>query len=362
VAAGAWRGAGVEVKVTARPISFARAPSPIPLIWLDTSILLRLGRVKRGKGDRDGDSARVLFLRDNIYDLVRAECLICPEANQKTEYLSRSELFDDVVHGLSLGVRTVSPGTLQLRQEVAAMRAYLSGQAEIASSYMDLFQRDPLMVLKENLSKSLFITLVDRPSADRLEEVKRARRTIHKEWEELRQRLVATNIGYPSQLKIELVGEIRTALEGFARAGAKLNAGHELSDVEWKHYFHINELLTAWNALSPTETSIDDFFGFLRSNHYQSVPTIEVSAMLVAKLLTLPRVVDHGDAKDVEHLAMMLPYADVMIVDKEMKSLVRQLGLHKRFAARVLCIGDRQEVADFFDNARRRSDQRQEAS
>jgi hypothetical protein len=242
------------------------------------------------------------------------------------------------------------------------MRAYLAGQLEIPSSYMDLFQRDPSVTLKENLSKSIFITIVDRRSADRLEASKRSRRTIQKEWEELRQRLVAANVSYPAQLQIELMGEIRTALHGFARGAAKLNAGDEPNAVEWKHYFHISELLTAWKALSPTGTSVDHFFGFLQSTHYRCVPMVEVSAMLVAKLLTIPRAVDHGDAMDAEHLAMMLPYADVMIVDKEMKSLVRQLGLHKRFAARVLCIGDQKEIADFFNEVRRQPIQQQEAS
>lgn len=55
---------------------------------------------------------------------------------------------------------------------------------------------------------------------------------------------------------------------------------------------------------------------------------------------------------DVEHLSLMLPYADVMVVDKAMKGIVRQLGLDRAYGTKVLHLGDRDEIQQFFSSVR----------
>lgn len=152
------RGAGGEVT----SIQFKVNRCPIPIIWLDTSILLKLGRIKKGSGDRDPDRDRILSLRDNIYELVRMGKLICPDANQSREYLRDSEYFSDVVNELSLGVTTVSPEGLQFKQEFSAIRAYVRGASEIVGSIPDLFSRDPVATLNENAASRVFITILNR--------------------------------------------------------------------------------------------------------------------------------------------------------------------------------------------------------
>ena len=57
----------------------------VPTIWFDTSVIIKLARVKLGK--REGDADRVNFIRDQVIKLVRQEKLICIEAGQTVFHL-----------------------------------------------------------------------------------------------------------------------------------------------------------------------------------------------------------------------------------------------------------------------------------
>ena len=74
--------------------------------------------------------------------------------------------------------------------------------------------------------------------------------------------------------------------------------------------------------------------------------------MLVAKILTGQKRIEASDVMDVEHLSLMLPYADVMVVDRAMKGIVRQLKLDRAYGTKVLYLGDRDQIAQFFLSVR----------
>ncbi|MFW9940493.1 MAG: hypothetical protein ACFFFT_05590 [Candidatus Thorarchaeota archaeon] len=51
---------------------------PIPSIWIDTSIIIKLAQMRSGQNINKLDRERLTFIYDQVYDLVRKKKLICP--------------------------------------------------------------------------------------------------------------------------------------------------------------------------------------------------------------------------------------------------------------------------------------------
>lgn len=167
----------------------------------------------------------------------------------------------------------------------------------------------------------------------------------------MRQRLNSRGVSYGRQLRVELNGEFSVLQEDAEVAHQKIDAGEEPTPVEWRHCFHFDELCSAWRRLNG-DCPPEKFFAFFRSPHYFAVPRVSISAMLVAKILTGQKRIEASDVMDVEHLSLMLPYADVMVVDRAMKGIVRQLKLDRAYGTKVLYLGDRDQIAQFFLSVR----------
>ncbi len=82
--------------------------SPIPLIWLDTSVLLKITKTQLGEITNDVDKERYQYLNDSIKDKMKEKKLICPSADQFEEIEIGGRLeeeFQRVQSTLSLGIK-----------------------------------------------------------------------------------------------------------------------------------------------------------------------------------------------------------------------------------------------------------------
>jgi len=87
--------------------------SPIPIIWLDTSIIFKMTqwKCKLGKLD-DSSGQQIPKLYDQIYNCVRSGKVICPLAEQEAEVWIERDKFFDTIHSLSLGIETKTLQTI----------------------------------------------------------------------------------------------------------------------------------------------------------------------------------------------------------------------------------------------------------
>lgn len=337
---------------TMTDIKFQIDKCPIPIVWLDTSILFNLLKLKLGTLRDRIHKNRLSRLHQRIYDLTRAGKLLCPEAEQPSEiWVKRSESLG-ILRELSLGITTRPKVAIEEAQIHRLMAAYIAGDHCITFSYKDIFIEDPVQQCVELLARPYFVT-VDSGLVGTVQEIKRQRSTIHQKWEELRRTCVGRRTTFAQQLLRERVGWIEETLAMTRSCGEKAMRGQKPADNEWQSALIISKLGCVWDQLCGKPTGLPGLLGFLRSSYYQTAPSCDVSSILVAKLMVGDKIIEQGDAMDVDHISCMLPYANLMIVDKRMRNIAHTLGLDKKYGTTVCYIGDDKEIADFFDTVDR---------
>lgn len=316
---------------------------------MDTSVLFRLARIKQGKAKKDQNREQSIRLRDSIYDLVRAGKLICPEANQGSEAERDHDLFSTVVNQLSLGVWAANSQSVRAEQERRVMRSFVNGLSTTTLPYDDAYGEDPISLLRTNLASDIFISVLETPTRQKIEEVRRSRNSIHVQWEQLRSELHGKGVTYEAQLETELLGEIQESIRQFENFALRMDSDQDASLNELSGYLRMSNLIETWQQIYGSGKEPREFGRFLASSYYKAIPSVEISAKLTAKVLTGTRRIKRGDAIDIEHISTMLPYSDMMVVDKTMKRLVLELGLDKKYSCTVCYIRDTHQMDTFFE-------------
>jgi hypothetical protein len=301
---------------------------PIPIVWLDTSIIAYLTNLRLGKLNDDIQKKRVSPLRKWIYDLTRAGKLLCPKAGQPNEIWRERSDFLATINELSLGISTRPRVAIEEAQSQQLMSACITGTHFVTFPYTDAFIDDPVYRL-ERARLSNYIVAVDTPpTIERIREIKSQHATILKDWERLRETCVKRRVTFDQQLEVERRAGMTTTTAIARDCFAKLVRGEKLTAEEIPSFLYVLGLIQTWDRLGGKPKGPKGLVRFLNSPYYQIAPSVSISSALVAKLVTEKgRDIQTGDAMDVEHISSMLPYANLMIVDKPMKSIVRGLSL-----------------------------------
>lgn len=296
---------------------------PIPIILLDTSVLLKLALLKLGRLS-DVERPRLQRLRDQIYSLTRAGKLLCPEAGQPLEVWAGRSEFMDILDELSLGVSTREKRGIENVQVERLMASYIEREKSVTFRYTDAFVSDPIRMAQEALT-SRYIVTVDMGLLATVDRIKSERRGIHTEWEALRKRCAEEGIKYEEQLQREKFGWIKSIIS-----------------------LNVCDLIYIWDLQGGQPKGIEGLMNFLYSPYFSSAPSVEISSTLVARLMVGATPIAHGDAMDIDHISSMLPYADFLVVDRRMKNAVRSLRLDSKYNTEVCYIGDSDEIDSFF--------------
>jgi hypothetical protein len=338
-----------HIDASAEEIKFQIDKCPVPIIWLDTSVLLNLAKLRLGMLKDKTQENRLTRLRQHIYDLTREGKLLCPKAGQADEVWAKRPDFLKELHELSLGITTRSKAAIEQAQIFRLMRAYIAGTRSVTFSYVDAFIDDPVPGLEQMLTKDYFVT-VDSGLIGAVHQIQSQRDTIHQELEKLRKKCTGEAITFEQQLQKERIGGINATISMAQDFQVKTENGKEPTENERGAFLVIERLIHTWDRLRGKPKGSKGLQRFLESPYYQIAPSCDISSLLIAKLMVGARKICHGDAMDVDHLSSMLPYANLMIVDRSMKSFVRGMGLDKKYRTMVCYVGDDEEISDFFDN------------
>ena len=319
----------------------------LPIIWLDTSVLFKMSRVIRGTNEPD--AGRVIPIREKILALVSANKLLCPEANQDAENFGSPAQFSRAFIHISRGVRTCRPSEVKLRQEICAMRAYLSKSDNVDITVDTLFDGDPITQLNAANSSPFLIDIEVQKNEDLIAKLRHARLEIYQLLEELRVRNRSLNVSFSEQLEREIKGDVSERLRQVLDIFCKFNAGQDFNLDQWSGCQPLLSLAKAWELSAGADAGPKAFGEFLNSDHCREVPSNLISSHLMAKLMTGSRKIKHGDAMDISHISTFLPYADLMIVDAAMKHLVEELNLASRYGVACFSLSDSAKIIDWLD-------------
>lgn len=315
------------------PPVVAADKSPIPTLWLDTSVGIKLAKIRRGENLNEIEVKRGLQLRDLIVDLVKNGKLLCPEAGQEEEYEAEridSEIFAEFAR-LSGGARMNHRLVIQDTQIYRAMEAYCLGNEEIKLPWRIYFQEDPFRAIQREKGRRLIVSVLDGPDSEFVIRRRAAKQDILRHTEKLRQELVSKGQSYESQLELELTSLATALARLLANFIEKLRAG--TSDAYG--YMGVLGLLQysdRWKKFGRNPRSL---FEFLTSEYVKSLPIVKISSQLYADLVTGNQPILSGDSMDVELLSMAVPLAQFVLTDKKMENRIKRLGIDVEWNTKV---------------------------
>ena len=149
---------------------------PIPLIWIDTSILIKIAKVKSGEKLGEQEKQRVEYLYEVIIDKTKEKKLICPKADQQYEIEIGERLEEecrDIQSKLSLGIRFKHRKAVDDFLIGKFMKAYIDKDKEIDLTCKELFYGgDPIKELDEALGRQFSLNVHLQLSKEILEKGK----------------------------------------------------------------------------------------------------------------------------------------------------------------------------------------------
>lgn len=323
--------------------------SDIPIVWIDTSIITNMTIWKNNPDQLDEiQSDRIENLYNLLYENTRAGRVICPAAEQEGEVWIDREQWLDTMHTLSLGIDCADYKSIQDCQIRKSMEAFHNNQATIEMSYKDIFYEDPNEELDKILKEPFYITL----NTDILfgaEYNKENKTKLLKMLNDKREENVKNKYSYESQLEAEYTGEIETLIKMY---NDQIQGNITDDQYDFNSFWGsigLHEQLEFWKYSGGKKEDFEGFLMFFRSEHYKSLPIIDLSCSLYAKIMTDPQPIRSGDHKDIHHISSIMPFSNLFITDKAWSTFLNRRKFSEKYNTQVCYVGDTDVINGFFD-------------
>ena len=322
--------------------------SPIPILWIDTSIVFNMTVLRLGKKLDKLQKQRIEPLYEGIKKATREGKLICPLADQDEEiWIERKECLK-TIHELSLGIDTDSALAVTEKLFDLFAEAYITQKEDIKLEYSILFHDDPVQEMKQVLSKPMYVT-IDPPLIGGAEKTKSTKEELLKRLNQIREENVANKVSFEAQKAAEFMAEFDVIKTVITEPQALAHLGFDEQDYFW-NFTNAVEILRAWDVIISKHDKKDaSILGFYRSNYYRQIPSKKISVEFFSKLMTDKQPIRSGDVKDVEHISSMLPFVDMLITDKQRKVQLQKLKFNEEYQTAICYIGDSDEIESFFN-------------
>jgi hypothetical protein len=309
---------------------------PLPTLWLDTSVAIKLAKINRGEALQEIEVQRGTRLKKLVFNLVRAGKLLCPETEQEDEYVAE-RLDEDVhamFHSLSLGISMAPHQGILDAHIFAGMNAYAIGSPTINLPSSTYFSSDPIRRLARVRRQSFFVAPGPTRNPEWLQRRADSKAAIHRAWEQRRQQYVASRRSYKQQLEFEKKAEIKSIFALLRKFAVSLSAGTpdvwDLMGAEGAFLYR-----NYWDKLGVKPPGWEGLNSFFTSPYFSELPMPYISCRLAAELLTGNEAITSGDPKDVELLSVALPVAHFVVTDWRMELRVRKLHLDEKWRTEV---------------------------
>lgn len=325
---------------------------PVPIIWVDTSIIILMAKWKIDASRlSDIEKDRVEALYKKILANVGLRKLICPFAEQKEEVFggNRKECFD-IFNALTHGIQTHSVlGVLRSQMGIAMQSFARRGGSDISLSYRDVFINDPVKELHKVHNSGFYVT-INRGLLGGERHVKDKRKYMHDELNKAREKNVQNGKTFEQHLE----DEFNSRFAALSYQATKVMSGDYASQLDEENCFAGVEMFGAelamleralGKACDPKKLS-----SFYQSRYYRELPYPLLKSHCAAKLMTDPQPIRAGDFMDIEHAATMMPYVDMFITDKAMRTYLRGEGFDRKYSTKICYIGDSEDINDFFSS------------
>lgn len=331
---------GVEVKV---------GKPPKPTIWLDTALIIDLTNMRLGQDVQSTNKARLERFLPVLQRRIREGSIYCPEGDQAEEY----KLGDRYIRAchetqtiLSQGIRFKHRLIIERFQTFIVAKAYLSSGTKVELSYSQAFFKDPERTLSKN--QRFIISVFSTPDPSETPQKHLKRRQTTDMLENLRQELRRQGVTFEEQLEDEYSGRLQAAREGLRRFEEALVQRKPITFELMSQALLFQEMLSLWRRAGGKP---ENLVPFIQSAYYRFIPSVDISSMLYAAVVTGQAHVLTGDSMDIGQISACLPYVHYMVTDNKMSQRIRQLGLDAKYQTRIFSYQDLDDLTDLLDTS-----------
>lgn len=322
--------------------------SPLPIVWIDTSIILNMTRLKHNLGSLSSvQKKRISWLYEQLYNLGRSGKILCPLAEQDLEVWAERDKWFDTIHSLSLGIETLPEQGIHDSQLYATMKAYLKNESVVNLSYLDIFESDPVVEIREVLRSPFFVT-VEGDIVFGSQYHKNKKIELLEKLNKQRERNVNTRISFRNQLQKERLGLIEALMISFGRYVRNIYDG---KDDQVNSVFGVIELgkqLKVYEEISNEEYGLPGLLEFYKSKYYANMPITDLSSNIYAKMMTGKQAIKSGDIMDAKHIYTVMPYSDLFVTDKDKSVFLKRNKFDEKYNTKICYIGDLDIIEGFF--------------
>ncbi len=318
--------------------------SPVPMLWLDSSILMDLAK----RGEIEKARAKTLAkLREVVRKAVREERLICPEWEQVREYEGRrlNAEIQEIAAGFSYGARCASSGRVQDQLVLRGLVAYIRGASSIHIPASDFFYDDPSQHVREALSSAYIVYVATERNAEWVAKRDKSRLSLAAELEKARVGQTIDRVRFDEQLAVEQRAVSRVMSEAVIEYRVKAQFGlfdAKAFEAAQTYLMH----LSMWRDLGGPGDELAGLFSFMNSPYYWELPTEDISCRLFADVLVNQAKVKSGDSNDISHLAMAIPVAHYVVTDKAMADRCRRRGIGTKWNTKIVSSKGLEKLCD----------------
>lgn len=316
--------------------------SKIPIIWIDTSFVSKIAASKLNILKNPDEELRYIRLYKVLFNKAREEKLLCPQGDQEEEiqefvpvgcdYKEFLLKCHDIIVSLSLGSCLIHRKTIESFQRHYFMTAYFNNSTDIKLNCSNIMSKKSIM---DFLGKKLIISV---PPGGIIEEIDQKRINRKKYCDEMeRDRIinVQSGVDYATQLQKEYAGIIEYIVQSI---------DEYMKNGDVLKIYHLAEMLGEWGHVSKKYGDPEGLLNFLRSEHYKTLPSVEIQCKLFAKLLTGSQQIESGDMMDISQLSAVIPYCNFLLTDRKMKNRICELEFDKQFNLEVFCMRDYEKL------------------
>lgn len=329
-------------------VSIKIKKSPIPIVWLDTSVISNMTRYRANPEQLESTQRNRI---GQLYDLIRSASrsgkIICPLGGQEKEVWVGRDAWMDTIHDLGLGIECASEKTIQENQMRAAVIAYINKSPDLPLSYLDAFVNDPVYELKKTLSQPFFVTVRSDILFGADYHKKKNPETLVL-LNAAREKNVSNRISIEKQLETERFGELKLLLSQCAEVMNSAEYTEEESAL-WG-YIDLENRVREWAELGGSPPDVLGYIEFYKSEYNLKSPTNDLGSTLFAKIMVDPQPIKSGDPMDIGHISTLMPYADLFITDKAWSTFLNRNEIPKRYGTEVCYIGDTDAISHFFSS------------
>ena len=330
----------------ARTVTVTCEKSSVPMLWLDSSILIQCGKLNELEKPLAAKLSRLL---DVVRSAVREGRLVCPEGEQGSEFEGRrlADKIRSVASSVSFGARAASPGRVTDQLVLRGLTAYIAGASVVHVLANDFLYTDPSRNVSEALQSGFIIDVETEPTAEWIASQDQSRQSLAAQLEAARASQRRGRVSFEEQLEIE-----RRALAGVAQDAVlsytfRTQSNSNIFSAALPYLIH----MTLWKKLNGPESGkpLDALAGvvsFMNSPYFWELPSEDVRNRLFADLITGGQTVKSGDSSDIGHLALAIPVAHYVVTDKAMEDRCGRRGLGAKWETKILSSKGLSELCD----------------